>query len=324
MKDEILRVENLKKYFYKGTAIFKKKTVIKAVDDVSFSISGSKTLGLVGESGCGKTTLGRTILRLIEPTSGKIFFRGENILEYDSDKMRRLRKNIQIIFQDPFSSLNPRMRVIDIVSEPLLIHKIIKKEEAKKKAKELLSIVNLREEHLYRYPHEFSGGQRQRIIIARAIASNPEFLILDEPTSALDVSVQAKILNLLLRLQKKYKLTYLFISHDLSVIKYICDNIAVMYLGKIVEIAENETLFENPLHPYTRVLISAIPSINFKKRKIRNVIIKGEISSGEALPSGCRFHPRCPEAMDICKKKVPAMIEAEKGHFVSCFLYGGE
>jgi len=324
MKDEILRVENLKKYFYKGTAIFKKKTVIKAVDDVSFSISGSKTLGLVGESGCGKTTLGRTILRLIEPTSGKIFFRGENILEYDSDKMRRLRKNIQIIFQDPFSSLNPRMRVIDIVSEPLLIHKIIKKEEAKKKAKELLSIVNLREEHLYRYPHEFSGGQRQRIIIARAIASNPEFLILDEPTSALDVSVQAKILNLLLRLQKKYKLTYLFISHDLSVIKYICDNIAVMYLGKIVEIAENETLFENPLHPYTRVLISAIPSINLKKRKIRNVIIKGEISSGEVLPSGCRFHPRCPEAMDICKKKVPAMIEAEKGHFVSCFLYGGE
>lgn len=320
MSEVLVDVRNLVKYFPIKKFIFSSGSV-KAVDGVSFHINRGETLGLVGESGCGKTTVGRVLLRLIEPTSGEILFEGKNLLKMKDKELKEFRKNAQIIFQDPYSSLNPRMTVFDIVSEPLKAHGYDGKslEEPVLKA---LELVGLKQEHMYRYPHEFSGGQRQRIAIARAIILKPKFLVLDEPTSALDVSVQAQILNMLKDFQEKLGLTYLFISHDLSVVHYMSNRVAVMYLGKIIELADVETLFKNPLHPYTQMLLSAIPvpdpELASKKKKI---IPKGEPPSPINPPPGCRFNPRCPYAFDKCRKEEPQLTEVEPGHLVACHMH---
>lgn len=299
MSEFILEVENLKKYF----------GPVKAVDDVSFKVRKGETLGLVGESGCGKTTLGRTVLKLLEPTAGKVYMT-TSLLEdepkrrYDitaGERLRELRRKMQIVYQDPASSLNPRMIIRNIVGEPLKAHKVAKGDELQNKIVDLLKQVGLQEEHLWRYPYELSGGQRQRVAIARAISLNPEFLVLDEPTSALDVSVQAKILKLLKRLQRALKLTYLFITHDMSVIDYMSDRVAVMYVGKIVEVSEKERLFREPMHPYTKALLSAVPSTNPSQRKLSMTeILPGEVASPTNPPPGCRFHPRCTYAFKEC------------------------
>ncbi|ABN69454.1 oligopeptide/dipeptide ABC transporter, ATPase subunit [Staphylothermus marinus F1] len=320
MGDPLLKVVDLKKYFpVKG--IFFTKGYVKAVDGVSFEIERGKTMGLVGESGCGKTTVGRLVLRLLKPTSGKVFFEGKDIFKLKGKELREFRKKAQMVFQDPYSSLNPRMTVFDIIYEPVKVYKL-KVSDPEKFVVNLLYQVGLNESHLYRYPHEFSGGQRQRIAIARILALNPEFIVLDEPTSALDVSVQAQILNLLKELQRKYNLTYLFISHDLGVVRYMSDWIAVMYLGQIVEYGPAEEVFEKPLHPYTKALFSAIPipdpEITRKREKLK---VPGEPPSPINPPPGCRFHPRCPFKMDICEKTEPELIEYEKDHFVKCYLY---
>jgi len=320
-RNYLLEVQGLKKY-YPVKAGFLKNTIayVKAVDDITFKIKEGETLGLVGESGCGKSTAGDSILRLTEPTSGEIKFEGENILSFNKRDLNKIRKKMQIIFQDPYTSLDPKMRIVDIVSESMIIHKLYnRKKDRDNKVKEILSNVGISSDCMNRYPCEFSGGQRQRIGIARALAIEPKFIVADEPVSALDVSVQAQVLNLLQDLQKEYHLTYLFISHDLNVVKYISDHIAVMYLGKIVEISEKNKLFKNPLHPYTKSLLSAVLLPDPTKIKKR-IILKGDVPSPLNPPSGCRFHPRCPKAMDICSLKEPQLKEFSEGHYVACHL----
>ncbi|PMQ02276.1 MAG: peptide ABC transporter substrate-binding protein [Dictyoglomus sp. NZ13-RE01] len=321
----LLEVKNLKKYFpIKRGIIFSKHVGdVKAVDDVSFYIKKGETVGLVGESGCGKSTVARVIIRLLEPTDGKIIFEGQDIASIPQEDLRKLRKDMQIIFQDPYSALNPRMTVSEIIGEPLVVHKIVKNnKEKEKRVQELLELVGLAPYHANRYPHEFSGGQRQRIGIARALALNPKFIVADEPTSALDVSVRAQIINLMQDLQKEFGLTYLFISHDLSVIRHICDRILVMYLGKLVEISNNEDLYNNPLHPYTQALLSAVPIPDPEvAQRRKRVILTGDVPSPVNPPSGCRFHPRCPYAMDICSKVEPTLKEVQPGHYTACHLY---
>ncbi len=318
--DVLVKVRNLKKYFPTGGLIFGRLWV-KAVDGISFEIRRGETLGLVGESGCGKTTTGRLLLKLIKPTSGEIYFDGKNILKLRGKALKQFRREANIVFQDPYTSLDPRMTVFNIIMEPLRIHKIYVPDPEEFVIK-LLYEVGLNETHLYRYPHEFSGGQRQRIAIARILALRPKFIVLDEPTSALDVSVQAQILNLLKDLQKKYNLTYLFISHNLGVVKYMSNRIAVMYLGKIVELAPAKELFENPLHPYTKALFSSIPipDPEIAKKRARMKIV-GEPPSPINPPPGCRFHPRCPYASDVCRTKEPPFVEVGRDHYVSCWLH---
>ena len=315
MSDVLLSVKNLvKDYPIKGGFFSRVVGNVHAVSDVSFEIKKGETLGLVGESGCGKSTLGRCILRLIEPTSGQVLFKGQDITKLSPEEMRKLRRNMQIIFQDPYASLNPRMSIFDILSEPLEIHKIgANKVERKKRVQELLDLVGLRKESISRYPHEFSGGQRQRICIARALAVNPEFIVCDEPVSALDVSIQAQIVNLLQDLQKELKLTYLFIAHDLKVVEHISNRVAVMYLGKVAEITESESLYARPRHPYTKALLSAIPmpDPNYKKERI---LLPGDVPSPVNPPSGCYFHPRCYNAQEKCKKQAPNLEGS-----VACF-----
>ena len=320
-EEKLLEVKNLKKYFPVKAGVFRKTVAhVKAVDDVSFAIKKGETLGLVGESGCGKSTTGRTILRLLEASAGKIIFDGKDVLSMDKKELRSIRKEMQIIFQDPYASLNPRMTVADIVGEPLDIHNLVSnKKEKKEKVKELLNDVGLLPEQMRRYPHEFSGGQRQRIGVARALAVDPKLIIADEPVSALDVSIQAQVINLLQDLQDKFDLTYLFIAHDLSVVKHISDRIAVMYLGKIVELTDKKELFNNTLHPYTQSLLSAIPIADPTYEKDR-ILLEGDVPSPVDPPSGCRFHPRCPEAMDICKEKEPVFKDYGNGHFAACHL----
>ncbi|WP_048061729.1 ABC transporter ATP-binding protein [Hyperthermus butylicus] len=313
-------VYRLKKYF-PVRGFIRVSGWVKAVDDVSFIIPRGKTIGLVGESGSGKTTIGRLILRLIEPTSGYVFFDGRNVFELRGKELKAFRKKAQMIFQDPYSSLNPRMTVYDIIMEALKVHRVEVGDPYAYIVK-LLEEVGLNETHVYRYPHEFSGGQRQRIAIARALAVNPEFMVLDEPTSALDVSVQAQILNLLKELQAKRKLTYLFISHDLGVVRYMSDYIAVMYLGKIVELGPAEEVFEKPLHPYTKMLLASIPIPDPAKARAKKPIrIVGEPPSPINPPPGCRFHTRCPYASERCRREEPPLVEAERGHWVACWLY---
>jgi oligopeptide/dipeptide ABC transporter ATP-binding protein len=318
----LLAVKNLKKYFPVKAGVFRKTVgYLKAVDDISFYIKEKETLGLVGESGCGKTTTGLTILRLEEPTAGEVRFAGKNILSLNKKGLKKIRRDMQIIFQDPYSSLNPRMMVADIVGEPLNVHNLVRnKKERNEKVRELLESVGLTAEQMKRYPHEFSGGQRQRIGIARALAVNPKLIIADEPVSALDVSIQAQVINILQDLQRDLGLTYLFIAHDLSVVKHISDRVAVMYLGRIVEIASKKALFSNPLHFYTQSLMSAIPVPNpiYKKKRI---ILEGDVPSSVNLPAGCRFHPRCPKTMDICREKEPVFKAYDSyGHYVACHL----
>lgn len=311
-KEPILEVKNLKKYFKTP------KGMLHAVDDVTFSIDHGKTLGIVGESGCGKSTTGRVILRLLEATDGEILFEGKNIRNISKNDMRKLRTDMQIIFQDPFSSLNPRKTVSETIEEPLKLNKIITdKHERYKRVLELMETVGLAERLINTYPHELDGGRRQRIGIARALAVNPKFIVCDEPVSALDVSIQAQILNLMKELQEQLGLTYIFITHDLSVVNYFSDDIAVMYLGKLIEKASAEALFENPMHPYTQALLSAIPVPSIHKRKER-ILLKGEITSPINPEPVCRFANRCNYVMDICRQKEPELIEIEKGHFIAC------
>lgn len=295
---------------------------IRAVDGVSLNVNEGETFGLVGESGSGKTTLGRVVLRLIEPTSGRIIFDGRDITELKGKELLRLRREMQIVFQDPYKALHPKKRVKEIVGEPLMIHEKLSEAEIREKVSEMLKLVGLNPEHMDRYPHEFSGGQRQRIVIARALILRPRFLVLDEPTSALDVSVQAKILNLLSDLKEKFRLTYLLITHNLAVVHHFSDKVAVMYLGKLVEVAPTSKLFESPAHPYTIGLMSSIPIPDPKLAKSRKkVILMGEIPSPMNPPSGCRFHTRCPYAKDICRVEEPIMEEIGPGHYVACHLW---
>ncbi len=321
MAKNLLEVNNLKKYFPVKAGIFKRTVAhVKAVDDISFAVKEGETLGLVGESGCGKSTTGRTILRLLEATEGEVLFEGRDVMGLSKTELREVRRDMQIIFQDPYASLNPRMTVADIVGEPLDIHKLAKnKKERNNKVKEILENVGLGEEYMNRYPHEFSGGQRQRIGVARALAVDPKLIIADEPVSALDVSVQAQVVNLMQDLQKEFGLTYLFIAHDLSVVKHISDRVAVMYLGKIVELADKKELFRNPIHPYTQSLLSAIPEADPKKKKER-IILEGDVPSPVDPPSGCRFHPRCPKAFDKCPVIEPEFKEYGDGHYAACHL----
>ncbi len=314
----ILEVKNLKKYFKVGS-----KDILKAVDDVSFAIKEGETLGLVGESGCGKTTCGRTVIGLYDKTDGEIYYKGKPIEGLRGKNKKQFNKEVQIIFQDPYASLNPRMTVADIISEGIEIHGLAKsKEEKDKRVYELLEHVGLNKEHANRFVHEFSGGQRQRIGIARALAVEPKFILCDEPISALDVSIQAQIANLLISLQKELGLTYLFIAHDLSMVKHISDRVAVMYLGSMVELAESDVLFNNPKHPYTEALMSAIPIADpdIEENRAR-IMLEGDVPSPINTPKGCKFQGRCSKCMDICKKETPEFKEVEKGHFVACHLY---
>jgi oligopeptide/dipeptide ABC transporter ATP-binding protein len=315
---KLVEVENLFKYFPVLGGVFSRPVgYVKAVDDISFHIFEGETYGLVGESGSGKTTAGKTLIKLIEPTKGRIVFDGKDISKLSTSEMRPLRKSMQIIFQDPYGSLNPRLPIGEIIREPLLVHKIGTKKEQEERVEEIMKLVGLRAEYLHRYPHEFSGGQRQRIGIARAVVMNPKFIVADEPVSALDASVQAQVLNLLLELQQKLGLTYLLVAHNLAVVRHVSDRIGVMYLGKLVEVAETKELFAMPYQPYTQALLSAIPIPDPDIKKER-ILLQGDIPSPINPPSGCRFRTRCRYAKDICKEKEPLLVEVTSGHYVAC------
>lgn len=320
----LLEVKNLVKYFPIKSS-FLKRTVsnVRAVDGISFKIKRGETMSIVGESGCGKSTAGRTILRLIEKTDGEVIFEGKDIFKASHEELRKLRPRMQIVFQDPYSSLSPRLPVGEIIGEAVREHKIVPKEEFDDYISRVMRACGLQEYHKDRYPHEFSGGQRQRICIARALALNPDFIVCDEPVSALDVSIQAQVINLLKELQKDFGLTYLFISHDLSVVEHISDSVGVMYLGTMVEYSKTEKLYANPLHPYTKALFSAIP-IPDPKAKMNRIILKGSLPSPANPPSGCKFHTRCESCMEICKYAPPEYAEVEEGHWCSCHLYNDD
>ena len=320
--EAVIKTENLKKYFNASNAFGGKKGRVYAVDDINLSIYRGETLGLVGESGCGKSTLGRTILRLNDATEGKIFFDGQDISSLKKEPLRQMRRHMQMIFQDPYSSLNPRMTVMEIIRSPLDAFNIGTKEEREEKVVSLMERVGLGKQHLFRYPHEFSGGQRQRVVIAKALILKPEFVVADEPVSALDVSVRSQILNLMKELQQEFSFTCLFISHDLSVVKHISNRVAVMYLGQIVEITDKQELYENPCHPYTKALLSAIP-IPDARVKIRRQILSGDVPSPYNPPSGCRFHTRCPMATERCRSQAPELYDIGGTHMVSCHLFDG-
>jgi len=323
LTESLVEVRNLKKYFPITAGILRRKVGdVKAVDGVSFNIRTGETFALVGESGSGKTTTGKTILRLYRPTDGKIIFDGEEISQLKDRQLKKFRRVMQMVYQDPISSLNPRKRVKDILLEPLIIHKIGTPSERYSAVKKILEIVQLGEDYLYRYPHELSGGEKQRVAIGRALILNPKFIVLDEPTSSLDVSVQAKIIHFIKELQKKFKLTYLFISHNLSLVKNISNYVGVMYLGKLIEMGPTNELYRKPLHPYTQALLSAIPVVSDEEEKMkpRKTPIKGEIPNPANPPPGCRFQTRCPFKKEICEKVTPEMIEVRKTYFVSCHL----
>ncbi|HEY3316226.1 MAG TPA: dipeptide ABC transporter ATP-binding protein [Bacillota bacterium] len=318
--EHLVEVRNLVKWFpIMGGIISRPVAHVKAVDDVSFTIGRRETLGLVGESGCGKTTVARTMLRLIEPDSGEIWFDGSDLMKLNRSELRRLRPKMQVIFQDPYASLNPRLTVMDIVGEAMAFHRIARGKERDRRVMDLLDKVGLQPSHARRFPHEFSGGQRQRIGIARALAMNPELIVADEPVSALDVSIQSQILNLLADLQEEFGVTYLFIAHGLHVVKHVADRIGVMYLGKLVEVAPGEELYQHPLHPYTRALVSAIPIPNPKRRRER-IILEGDVPSPVNPPSGCRFHTRCSYAVERCKQEEPVLRQLGPNHEAACHL----
>lgn len=321
MAEVLLKVDHLKKYFPITGGVFGKQTgSVKAVDDISFWVNKGETLGLVGESGCGKSTTGRMLMRLTDPTEGQVVFEGKDLVTLSDSDMRKTRKDMQMVFQDPFASLNPRHTVEKILEEPLIVHGIGTKQERKKMVKEMLEVVGLSSYHAKRYPHQFSGGQRQRIGIARALMTRPKLIIADEPVSALDVSIQSQVLNLLEDLQKEFQLTYIFIAHDLGVVKHISDRVGVMYLGRLVEITDADKLYEKPLHPYTKALLAAVPIPDPEIKRDRE-LLTGDIPSPANPPKGCAFHTRCKECMDVCKTDRPELREIEPGHFAACHLY---
>lgn len=324
MSDTLLRVEDLKIYYPVAGSGFGKKEFVKAVDGVTFEVKKGEVFGIVGESGCGKSTLGRGVCKLENLTSGHVYLDGEDITEYNDRRMRSIRKKVQMVFQDPYASLNPRMSVFDIIAEPLLVHHLYQdKADLEKKVLELLHRVGLDDYHANRYPHEFSGGQRQRIGIARALAVEPSLIIADEPVSALDVSIQAQVLNLLNELKHDLDLTYIFVAHDLSVVEYISDRVGVMYLGNFVEVGEKEKIYSNPMHPYTQALLSAVP-VPDPTAKRERILLEGSIPSAHKPPTGCKFHTRCPKCMECCKTQAPERYEVDDGHYVYCHLYDKE
>ena len=324
MSDTLLRVEDLKIYYPVAGSGFGKKEFVKAVDGVTFEVKKGEVFGIVGESGCGKSTLGRGVCKLENLTSGHVYLDGEDITEYNDRRMRSIRKKVQMVFQDPYASLNPRMSVFDIIAEPLLVHHLYQdKADLEKKVLDLLHRVGLDDYHANRYPHEFSGGQRQRIGIARALAVEPSLIIADEPVSALDVSIQAQVLNLLNELKHALDLTYIFVAHDLSVVEYISDRVGVMYLGNFVEVGEKEKIYSNPMHPYTQALLSAVP-VPDPTAKRERILLEGSIPSAHKPPTGCKFHTRCPKCMECCKTQAPERYEVDDGHYVYCHLYDKE
>lgn len=317
-QEVILEVKNLKKYFDISKGLFNKnKTYVRAVDDLNLKVYKGETIGIVGESGCGKSTTGNLILGLLEPSEGQVYFNNENIAAFNQKELRKVRRDLQVIFQDPYASLNPRMTVEEIIGEPLVVHKMAAGDGLRKRVLELMQLVGLQEHQLHRYPHEFSGGQRQRIGIARALALNPKVIVCDEAVSALDVSIQAQILNLLKKLQRELNLTYIFIAHGLPVVSHISDRIGVMYLGRMVELARRDQIFEKPLHPYTYALLGSVPIPDPRLRK-EHPLIEGEIPNPSNPPSGCHFHPRCPYATELCKEKQPEYREIEQDHYIAC------
>ena len=324
MSDTLLRVEDLKIYYPVAGIGFGKKEFVKAVDGVTFEVKKGEVFGIVGESGCGKSTLGRGVCKLENLTSGHVYLDGEDITEYNDRRMRSVRKKVQMVFQDPYASLNPRMSIFDIIAEPLLVHHLYQdKADLEKKVLDLLHRVGLDDYHANRYPHEFSGGQRQRIGIARALAVEPSLIIADEPVSALDVSIQAQVLNLLNELKHDLDLTYIFVAHDLSVVEYISDRVGVMYLGNFVEVGEKEKIYSNPMHPYTQALLSAVP-VPDPTAKRERILLEGSIPSAHKPPTGCKFHTRCPKCMECCKTQAPERYEVDDGHYVYCHLYDKE
>ena len=324
MSDTLLRVEDLKIYYPVAGSGFGKKEFVKAVDGVTFEVKKGEVFGIVGESGCGKSTLGRGVCKLENLTSGHVYLDGEDITEYNDRRMRSIRRKVQMVFQDPYASLNPRMSVFDIIAEPLLVHHLYQdKADLEKKVLDLLHRVGLDDYHANRYPHEFSGGQRQRIGIARALAVEPSLIIADEPVSALDVSIQAQVLNLLNELKHDLDLTYIFVAHDLSVVEYISDRVGVMYLGNFVEVGEKEKIYSNPMHPYTQALLSAVP-VPDPTAKRERILLEGSIPSAHKPPTGCKFHTRCPKCMECCKTQAPERYEVDDGHYVYCHLYDKE
>lgn len=324
MSDTLLRVEDLKIYYPVAGSGFGKKEFVEAVDGVTFEVKKGEVFGIVGESGCGKSTLGRGVCKLENLTSGHVYLDGEDITEYNDRRMRSIRKKVQMVFQDPYASLNPRMSVFDIIAEPLLVHHLYQdKADLEKKVLDLLHRVGLDDYHANRYPHEFSGGQRQRIGIARALAVEPSLIIADEPVSALDVSIQAQVLNLLNELKHDLDLTYIFVAHDLSVVEYISDRVGVMYLGNFVEVGEKEKIYSNPMHPYTQALLSAVP-VPDPTAKRERILLEGSIPSAHKPPTGCKFHTRCPKCMECCKTQAPERYEVDDGHYVYCHLYDKE